>query len=130
MKICISTLPPNGRLINDELSVIALNNRLGREDIQFVSSPVISGRVDRQPDGAFLQAIVRAHYNQQCGNSGEFHPRIAEEKIAIALRPSTSSNQISDDTSITYYDNDIVDIEVIAQEFLILSLDLWWRSDS
>jgi hypothetical protein len=134
LKVCISTLPRSGKSIEGELCIKAFNKLLNRSDILFTQAPCIVGVLEHKLNGALLRANITADYEQQCGVCSVFQHRRTKVPINIKFQPRpnehvTNGNYIDDDIDISYYDNDIIDIESLAEEFLIISLDLWWKCE-
>jgi uncharacterized metal-binding protein YceD (DUF177 family) len=134
MKIRISTIPPRGITINQDLPLPALQARLAEGTpcgIQIGTAPRVAITVFRLGNGGEVRGSLTASYLQECGRCLEPKPRTMDTSIAYILKPSDDEEECigEDDIGIAYYQGDHVDLEPLLQEAFLLQLTPFWSPD-
>jgi uncharacterized metal-binding protein YceD (DUF177 family) len=135
MIIRVSEIPPEGRIINETISLTTLNDRMAEgqgNDIVFLEPPTVSLNITHTRDG--LQAAGKAEsvYQQPCAYCLE----TIKQKIAVdfdfILKPAGTRSARSveeDDPNLLYYEGQEIDLEEVIQESLILALSPFLRPE-
>ena len=142
MKVKLLDIPPHGLIIKENLALKGLAERMGvggHDDIEFLEGPRIDVTVLPSPGGgAELQGSAAAKYRQLCGRCSEAVPREAVVSLNFMLAPKPDLTTLAkdedpsafeDDVGVIFYENDEIDLEMIAQEELILSLSIYWSPE-
>ena len=129
MKFRIPTLPKQGLTSQECLTKEQLNNRLNessRNIAEFLSDAIITLRLIPRQYGADLTVHIEATYQQPCGRCNQPQPLALTVDNKAVLKARSNPDDIEDDLSLVYYDDDSVELTEYLEELTILSLDPFW----
>jgi uncharacterized metal-binding protein YceD (DUF177 family) len=131
MIVRIADIGPSGLIINDTISLQAINQRMqegSNNDIEFIEAPALAVKIRRNPQGAEISGKAKTVYRQPCALCLRQLHRNLEVDLNFILKPKKdeefeySSEDFADDVGIVYFDGEHFNLEDLAQETLILAL--------
>ena len=136
MKIRISTLPVEGVILKEKLSLDELNARMaeGRDnDIIFTTAPEVEIRIQKSVTGAETSGWVKSSCMQNCARCAVAIERPIEAETNFILlhvpEDADPGSTFEDDIGLSYFAGDHVDLDSLIQEALILQLVRYWHPE-
>jgi len=136
MRIRIDDIPYEGTSVNFLLSLDSLNSRVkegGDRGFKFTEPLTLQASLSKNPLGAIMRGTISGRYLQPCGMCLEEVNRNESLPIDVVLRErkfDKSGNAVEgteDDVGIFHYEGDYADLDIIAEELIILSLEVYWH---
>jgi uncharacterized metal-binding protein YceD (DUF177 family) len=129
MRIKIGALPKTGIQTVENLNQDQLNDRMNaspNNDIRFTTPPAVNIKVTPRAYGADGSGTITACFQQACARCQEYRDRDIKVSCNFTVKERPSPNEIEEDLSSLYSDDDYINLEEYCEESLILNMDSFW----
>lgn len=137
MKVRIRDIPARGLELKARMELCSFNKRLndgsgGNKGFVFSEAPNVDLLIHKTSHGGLVNGTIKGKYRQSCALCLDEVERELNLKVDFMLRErpegiSEDHEQYQDDVGIFHFNGDQVDLERIVEEFVLLSLEVYWH---